>query len=148
MVTDYNKNIDDLTVSKDMSSSSTRVAEQAGKEGSIVRRIDRELLDDLSRHTRKLGIGRCLRSMGYERCGELPLIVSRLKYLFDKPLKYLDIGSGESIFPSYLLKRTKWDISCLDKFSWVQRQHALARRVMGAVSYRDRLHVIERICSI
>ena len=46
MVTDYNKNID-MTVSKDMSSSSTRVAEQAGKEGFIVRRIDRELLDNL-----------------------------------------------------------------------------------------------------
>ena len=41
--------------------------------------------------------------IGYERCGELPLIVSNFKYLFDKPLK-ISTSAPESNFPNYLLR--------------------------------------------
>ncbi|GFE58383.1 bifunctional 2-polyprenyl-6-hydroxyphenol methylase/3-demethylubiquinol 3-O-methyltransferase UbiG [Geobacter sp. AOG1] len=107
-------------------------------------RINQELLRELASHTRKLGLNRFFRGMGYERHGEFPFITSVLQPFFNFPIKYLDIGSGESIYPTYLLKKTRWDISCLDKFSWVQKQHRHARRIMNNTSYEQRFHVIEK----
>lgn len=106
--------------------------------------INFKLLNDLTSHTRHLGIKRFFQSTGYERCAEFPLVASRLEPLYSKKFKYLDIGSGQSIFPTYLLKRTAWDITCVDKFSWVQTQHEYARRVMGASTYKHRFHVLEQ----
>lgn len=82
--------------------------------------------------------------MGYERCGEFPLIISRLKVLFPKKLRYLDIGSGASVLPTYLLKKTEWDITCVDKFSWVQRQHIYAQQIMKNEKYQSRFHILEQ----
>src|SRR5882757_1564381 len=112
----------------------------------MTRKINTEILSDLIAHTRKLDFRNFIlnSSMRFERCGELPFITSKLQPLFDKPLKYLDIGTGNSAYPTYLLKRTKWDITCLDKFSWMKMQHAFARKIMGNDLYEDRFHVIEQ----
>jgi SAM-dependent methyltransferase len=82
--------------------------------------------------------------MGYERCGELPLITSRLVSLFHEPLRYLDIGSGEAVYPSYVLRHSQWDVTCVDKFSWVQQQWEYARKVMNGKRYNHRFHVHEQ----
>ncbi|MBX2962034.1 MAG: class I SAM-dependent methyltransferase [Cyclobacteriaceae bacterium] len=82
--------------------------------------------------------------MRFERCGELPYILSVLEPYFDQELKYLDIGTGNSTFPSFLLKKTKWDITCLDKFSWMQMQHSFAEKVMDKDRYEHRFHVVEK----
>ena len=109
----------------------------------MTQRIDTRLSRDISAHTRRLSLKRFFQSMGYERSGELPLIVSRLEPLFDRELRLLDIGSGDSVLPSYLLRRSRWDITCLDKFSWVQKQHQFARRAVGP-GYERRFHVLEQ----
>jgi SAM-dependent methyltransferase len=81
--------------------------------------------------------------MGYERCAELAFIMSRLEEHSERRWRCLDIGSGEGVFPTYLLKNTKWDITCIDKCSWVRKQHAYASRVMGGDAFVERFHVVE-----
>jgi SAM-dependent methyltransferase len=105
-------------------------------------RIDKALLQDLSSHTRSLGLARVFRSMAYERCIELPLIVSRLRPMFRKPLRYLDIGSGDSILPSYLLARTDWTMTLVDKFSTLSAQSTYAQKVMEGQAWEDRFTVV------
>jgi 2-polyprenyl-3-methyl-5-hydroxy-6-metoxy-1,4-benzoquinol methylase len=109
----------------------------------MIQKINTRLLKDITVHTRKLGIGRILRCTGYERSGELPLIASRLESLYKKKLNYLDIGSGDSVFPTYILKRTNWDVTCIDKFSSVQKQNTYASRAMNTFDHENRFHVIE-----
>ena len=110
----------------------------------MVQSIDQRLLGKLTDHTRRLGVKRVLQGMGYERSGELPLVASRLEPLFDEKLSYIDIGSGDSVFPTYVLKNSKWDVTCVDKFSWVQKQHTYARRIMKQTEYAGRLHVLQK----
>ena len=108
----------------------------------MAQRIDKSLLQDLSLHTRSLGVKRVFRSMAYERCIELPLIVSRLRPMFRRPLRYLDIGSGDSILPSYLLARTDWKMTLVDKFSTLSAQTTYARKAMKSQAWEDRFTVI------
>ena len=110
----------------------------------MVGRIDPRLLRELSKHTRKLGIKRVLQGMGYERSAELPLMASLLEPQFRDHLQYLDIGSGEGVFPSFILRKSEWDVTCVDKFAWVQRQHEYARRVMNGRGYDTRLNVLQQ----
>jgi 2-polyprenyl-3-methyl-5-hydroxy-6-metoxy-1,4-benzoquinol methylase len=110
----------------------------------MIQQIDRRLLDELSSHTRRLGVKRFFRSMGYERCGELPLIVSRLEPIFSRKLRYLDIGSGDSAFPTYILTKTGWEVTCIDRFSSVRKQQVYARRTMNDIGYQGRFHVLEQ----
>jgi SAM-dependent methyltransferase len=106
-------------------------------------RIDDRLSQMLSSHVRRLGLKRFFQSMGYERSGELPLILSRLEPHLQKNLRYLDIGSGDSVLPSFLLKNSNWDITCLDKFGWVRKQSKLAARVMQGQNFDDRFHILQ-----
>ena len=86
-----------------------------------------------------------IRGFPYERCAELPYILENLEGLFQKNIRYLDIGSGgESPLPSWLLANTNWDVTCVDKFAWVQDQLAHAARVASAADIAQRFHVIER----
>jgi len=71
-------------------------------------------------------------------------VLKTLQPLFQKTLRYLDIGSGgESPLPTWLLVNTNWDITCVDKFAWVQNQFAHAARVASADDVAKRFHVIE-----
>lgn len=107
-------------------------------------KIDKKLLRDIVSHNRKLGFKNRLKGLNYERCAELPFIAGHLQNSFGDKLEYLDIGSGESPFPSYLLKNTNWDITCIDKFSWVQKQHVHVTRVMPDADIKERFHVVEK----
>lgn len=109
-----------------------------------IERIDKRILADLSKHTRRLGFMRFVRSIGYERCAELPLVIQHLKPMFAQPIKHLDIGSGDSVLPTYILRNSAWDVTCLDKFSSVRVQHTYARRALTNKKGIDRLHVIEK----
>jgi SAM-dependent methyltransferase len=85
-----------------------------------------------------------LKGLPYERCAELPYIIEYLKDLFSEHHHYLDIGSGESPLPTFFLKYTKWDISCVDKFAWVRRQTNFASRLMKDNEINKRFHIIEK----
>ena len=56
-------------------------------------------------------------------------MAEKLQPLFDKPLRYLDIGTGPSIFPSWVASKTQWDVTCLDKFDWVKKQNEYAKKL-------------------
>lgn len=82
--------------------------------------------------------------MRYERCGELPYVLSSLKPLFSKKANHLDIGTGDSIMPSYLLKNTNWDITCIDKCGWMKMQTHFAKKAVGKVDYIARLRLVQK----
>jgi hypothetical protein len=108
----------------------------------MIMRIDIPKLKELNSHSKKLGLKRVIKNMGYERCAELPYIISKLESFFQEPLTYLDIGSGNSILPTFLLSKTKWNIHCLDKFKWVNKQLALAEKTYDGDDRDSRFHVI------
>ena len=102
------------------------------------------MLSALSAHTRRLSVRRLFQSLGYERSGELPWIAKKLEPHFGKPLRYLDVGSGDSVFPTFVLAQSRWDVTCLDKFDWVSSQQRFAERLGGELATSGRLHVIEK----
>jgi len=104
--------------------------------------IDGKILKQLHRHNGKLGFYRVLKSIGYERSAELSYVVGLLQDRFDRPLDLLDIGTGDSVLPSFFLAKTNWNIWCVDKFSWVKKQSQYASRV--APGKIRNLHVVER----
>jgi len=92
-------------------------------------KIDAELLYDIDAHAKLLHFMYRIKGFGYERAIELPLLAQKLQPLFDKPLRYLDIGTGPSIFPSWVASKTNWDVTCLDKFNWVEKQNQYAQKL-------------------
>jgi len=110
----------------------------------MTQKINSQLLKSMARHHTKLGLKYFIKGLNYERCAELPYIISLVQEKFDTSLKYLDIGSGESPLPTYFLKESNWDIWCVDKFSWVQKQWEHAARTMSRDSFQNRFHVVEK----
>jgi SAM-dependent methyltransferase len=102
--------------------------------------INSAALKSVARHHRDLGLVPSLKGVPYERCAELPWIVGRLQPRFGERLRYLDIGSGRSPLPTYVLRNSRWDVTCLDKFEWVQKQRRFLNRTGGP---NDRFHVIQ-----
>jgi len=107
-------------------------------------KIRSNLLQKISAHHRRLGIKYLLKGLPYERCAELPYIIEYLQNNFDSHFNYLDIGSGESPLPSYFLKHTNWNISCIDKYSWVRRQFNFVSKVTTNKDIKSRFHIIEK----
>lgn len=103
------------------------------------RRINEEFARAIDAHAKKLRFLYRIKGFGYERAIELPLLAEHLQPLFHKPLRYLDIGTGQSIFPSWVASNSSWDVTCLDKFSWVEKQHEYAAK-LGL--QKDRYHVV------
>lgn len=108
--------------------------------------INSPFLRPIVQHYYRLGIMRRFRhGFPYERCAELPYVLKKLEPLFHQTLRYLDIGSGgDSPLPTWLLANTNWDITCVDKFAWVQDQLVHAARVASADDVARRFHVVER----
>ena len=91
--------------------------------------INAELLYNIDAHAKRLQFLYRIKGFGYERAIELPLLAEKLQPLFDKPRRYLDIGTGPSIFPSWVASKTQWDVTCLDKFDWVKKQNEYAKKL-------------------
>lgn len=107
----------------------------------MIRRINEHLARAIDAHAKSLRFLYRIKGFGYERAIELPLLAEYLQPLLDKPLRYLDIGTGQSIFPSWVAKNSAWDVTCLDKFSWVEKQHEYARKLSLS---SERFHVVLR----
>ncbi len=105
------------------------------------RRINEQLARNIDAHAKRLRFLYRIKGFGYERAIELPLLAEYLKPMLDKPLRYLDIGTGQSIFPSWVAANSNWDVTCLDKFSWVEKQHDYAAKLGLS---KDRFHVVLR----
>lgn len=106
--------------------------------------IDTRALFSIWQHYLKIRPASIIKGLPYERCAELPYIINQLKPKFVDNLKLLDIGSGESPLPSWFLVNTSWDITCLDKFSWVRNQQRFAERVAKNFDDLERFHVTEK----
>lgn len=91
--------------------------------------INETLLRDIDAHAKRLRFLYRIKGFGYERAIELPLIASYLSSRFSQPLRYLDIGTGQSIFPSWVATKSNWDVTCLDKFDWVEKQYEYAAKL-------------------
>ena len=91
-------------------------------------RINKVILSDLIKHNTRLGIKRVLKSLSYERAAELTYIYELINSRFkNDPLRILDVGTGDSILPSFLMKEGNVEITCLDRFNWVDVQNQYAR---------------------
>ena len=87
--------------------------------------INGTTLAEIAGHFASLRAANRLHGLNYERCAELPFVIDILRSRFAEPLSYLDIGSGgESPLPTYLLRRSNWNVQCIDKFDWVRRREA------------------------
>jgi SAM-dependent methyltransferase len=102
------------------------------------------ILKSLVRHNACLGLDKRLKGIVYERCLELPLLVSRMRNRFPHPLRMLDIGSGDSLFPSYLASRTDWHVTVVDKHEWVHRQKDFFVRSLQGKESAARFEVVEQ----
>lgn len=111
--------------------------------------ISSKELNNLLKHTKLLGLKSHIKSFKYntpltlERCAELPYIINLLKGLFNEKFNYLDIGTGESPLPSYFLSKTKWNINCIDKFDWIDKQLSFAKNMpnLGKDIIEKRFHI-------
>lgn len=88
--------------------------------------IPQTTLRRLAAHHGRLQWTNRIRGLPYERCAELTWIIDHLAPDFDRPLSYLDVGTGISPLPSYLAAHSRWNITCLDKCDWVRRQSRFA----------------------
>lgn len=105
--------------------------------------INSSTLREVWAHHRKLRPSNWLHGLHYERCAELPFVVDCLRPRFGETLDYLDIGSGgESPLPTFLLARTAWNVSCVDKFDWLNAQRDSAKAVTGSADGNGRLSLI------
>jgi len=105
--------------------------------------INIDVLRILTCHYNKFGLKYRLKGLPYERCGELSWIIGYLKPQFSEEFRYLDIGTGESPLPTFLHAHTPWQITCLDKCSWVRKQHTFHRKILNGNVSDDRFRVIE-----
>lgn len=105
--------------------------------------IDKVILFNLIKHNNKLGFKRILKSLSYERAAELPFIYALIHSKAQGcKLRILDVGAGDSILPSFLLKEEDVEIVCLDKFEWVNIQNNYAQATVEA-DQLGRLEVVK-----
>lgn len=106
--------------------------------------IDGSTLRSIWAHQIRLEPADLIRGVPYERCAELPYVVDLLRPRFDEGLAYLDIGTGASPLPTFLLRNTRWDVTCVDKFSSVRTQHTYLERLKSVTDGSGRFKVVER----
>lgn len=105
--------------------------------------IDKHILSDLVKHNNRLGIKRILKSLSYERAAELPYVYAIIRSRTNSNiLRILDVGTGDSVFPSFLLKNENVDITCLDKYDWVAIQDKYAKATV-APDKLDRINIVK-----
>lgn len=105
--------------------------------------INASALEQIAAHQRRLGLKSRIKGLGYERCAELSWVIEYLRPSFKKPLRYLDIGTGESPLPTFLAIHTNWDITCLDKCPWVKKQNRFYEKTRTQRSSSKSISVIE-----
>lgn len=106
--------------------------------------IDAGALKRISTHYRKLSMKNWFKGLPYERCAELSWIIRHLEPRFQKQLRYLDIGTGESPLPTFLYANSRWDITCLDKCPWVRNQNRFLKTIDAGEAPAKRFRIVEQ----
>src|SRR6476646_10106590 len=107
-------------------------------------KINRGVLKSISSHQRGLGAKFWIKGLPYERCAELSWAIEYMKRDFETPFRYLDIGTGESPLPTYLAKHSNWDITCLDRCSWVEKQNRFYESVARSAGHTRPIRVLQK----
>lgn len=106
--------------------------------------FDYKLRDDLFRYNASLGLYRFFKGIDYIRVMELPIFASAMLSYRSQKLRYLDIGTGESIFPSFIADQTNFLVTVIDKFTWVRKQKDYLKRIGKHAWLKDgRFSIIE-----
>ncbi len=104
--------------------------------------INTSVLKQIASHYRSLSVKYRLKGLPYERCAELSWVVDHVAPRFQERLRYLDIGTGESPLPTFLYAHSNWDITCLDKFTWVRKQNRFSQ-IVDPGGAPNRFRVVE-----
>lgn len=91
--------------------------------------LNRRLLNELFRFNASLGSYRFFKGIDYVRTFEFPVIAAELLKRQDEPLAYLDVGSGNSILPTFIASRSQFSVTVIDKYKWVQDQKPYLKRL-------------------
>ena len=75
-----------------------------------------DLLNKLFYHNASLGPYRFFKGIDYLRVMELPVFADKLLGSQKKSQNYLDVGSGDSILPSFIAKHSDFFVTVIDKF--------------------------------
>ena len=94
--------------------------------------FDRRLLRELFRFNARLGPYRILKGIDYLRCVELPTLAAVLLERRTEPLAYLDVGSGDSILPTFIATHSAYHVTAIDRFTWVRAQARYLRTLRKA----------------
>jgi len=105
--------------------------------------INPTVLRQIAAHNRSLGVSQLLKGLAYERCAELSWVIDYLSPRFEETLRFLDIGTGKSPFPTFLYRHSRWEITCLDKYQWVNKQTEFSKKIDGGDIATRRFRVIE-----
>ena len=84
--------------------------------------LNRALLRDLFLFNASLGIYRFLKGIDYVRSIEFPVIIDAILKRRNEPLSYLDIGSGNSILPTYVATHSSFRVTVIDRYRWISDQ--------------------------
>ena len=85
--------------------------------------LDPGVLRDMFWFNASLGAYRCVKGIDYVRTVEFPVAAAVLIRQLERGGDYLDVGSGDSLLPTYIASRTPARITALDKFQWVTAQY-------------------------
>jgi len=99
--------------------------------------LDMGVLLDLFWFNASLGLSRFARGIDYGRCVEFPVIAAEILRVSGLKGRYLDVGSGLSILPTYIAARSQLSVTALDKFAWVDAQRRYLRRLRRSSWLRD-----------
>lgn len=89
--------------------------------------LDAGILRDMFWFNASLGLFRCVKGIDYVRAVEFPLAAECLMGELERGGDYLDVGSGDSLLPTYIAARTPARVTALDKFQWVTSQYRYLR---------------------
>jgi SAM-dependent methyltransferase len=100
-------------------------------------RFDPAILRDMFWFNASLGVYRCVKGIDYVRTIEFPVAALRVLSELRRGGDYLDVGSGDSILPTYIMTRASARVTALDKFDWVKAQYRYAKRLKRAAWLDD-----------
>jgi len=91
--------------------------------------LDQAVLRDMFWFNASLGAYRCVKGIDYVRTVEFPVAAACLMRQLERGGNYLDVGSGDSLLPTYIAARTPARVTALDKFQWVTAQFRYLKRL-------------------
>lgn len=106
--------------------------------------LNHKILHELFVLNAKLGLYNFIKGIDYVRTVEFPVLAAEVLRQRSESLAFLDIGSGESIFPIFIASNSNYSVTVIDKFNWVERQYRYLSKIGKGSKYaKERFKVIK-----